>query len=292
MAQAFGSIGLIGKHEDPAVGATLQILGEHLRGAGRRVLLDQTTAETTGDLGMETASRDQIGRDCDLAVVVGGDGTLLNAARCLSDYDIAVLGVNLGRLGFLVDVSPAEMLPRLDEILAGRYLQEDRLLLHAAVERDGATIMASDALNDVVVHKWQVARMIEFETWIDGTFVHCHRSDGMIVSTPTGSTAYSLSGGGPILHPGLDAVVLVPICPHTLTNRPIVVSARSRIEITITDSSHGEGQITCDGQVNERVAVGDRVRIGAKDKPLRLLHPADHDYFRILRTKLRWSEHP
>jgi len=292
MASVFHSVGLIGKYEDPAVGATLRALGDHLRGRGLRVLLDQITAQQSGDLGLETASRDTLGTECDLAVVVGGDGTFLNAARCLSDHDIAVLGVNLGRLGFLVDVSPAEMLPRLDQILDGRYLQEERRLLHATVERAGATLMASDALNDVVVHKWQVARMIEFETWVDGVFVHRHRSDGIIVSTPTGSTAYALSGGGPILHPGLDAVVLVPICPHTLTNRPIVVSARSEIEVQVTDGSHGEGQITCDGQVNERVAVGDRVRIRAKDRTLRLLHPADHDYYRILRSKLRWSEHP
>ncbi len=292
MPRNFQSVGLIGKYEDPGTGDSLRNLAQHLRDRGLRVVLDQATAERIGDLGVESASREAIGENCDLAVVVGGDGTLLNAARTLSNFDIPVVGVNMGRLGFLVDVSPANMMPCLDAILEGRYREEDRVLLRAQVFRDDALIMESDALNDVVIHKWQVARMIEFETWIDGAFVHTHRSDGVIVSTPTGSTAYALSGGGPILHPSLPAVVLVPICPHTLTNRPIVVGADSRIEISITHSADGEGQITCDGQVNARVAVGDRICISAKARKLRLLHPADYDYFRILRTKLRWSEHP
>lgn len=292
MPRNFQSVGLIGKYEDPGIGDSLRSLAQHLRGRGLKVVLDQATAERIGDLDIEPADRAAIGEACDLAVVVGGDGTLLNAARTLSDFDIPVVGVNMGRLGFLVDVSPADMMPCLDAILEGRYREEDRLLLRAQVFRGEALIMESDALNDVVIHKWQVARMIEFETWIDGAFVHKHRSDGVIVSTPTGSTAYALSGGGPILHPSLPAVVLVPICPHTLTNRPIVVGAESRIEITVTQSAEGEGQITCDGQVNARIAVGDRICISAKPRKLRLLHPADYDYFRILRSKLRWSEHP
>lgn len=288
----FQSVGLIGKFEDPAIADTLRAVAEHLRSRGLGVTLDQRTAEHTGTLGMQTASRETIGGECDLAVIVGGDGTLLNAARTLSDYDIPVVGVNMGRLGFLVDVSPADIRPCLDAIVEGRYREEDRLLLRAQVFRGDAIIMESDALNDVVIHKWQVARMIEFETKIDGSFVHKHRSDGVIVSTPTGSTAYALSGGGPILHPALPAIVLVPICPHTLTNRPIVVGSESRIEITITHSAEGDGQITCDGQVNARVLVGDRICISGKARKLRLLHPADYDYFRILRSKLRWSEHP
>lgn len=292
MSSQFQSVGLIGKYEDPAVADTLRAVADHLRGRGLQIVLDEATAARTGDLGAETVSRERIGRECDLAVIVGGDGTLLNAARTLSDYDIPVLGVNMGRLGFLVDVSPADMVPCLDAVLEGRYLEEDRLLLRARVLRGDEVILESDALNDVVIHKWQVARMIEFETRIDGSFVHKHRSDGVIVSTPTGSTAYALSGGGPILHPGLPAIVLVPICPHTLTNRPIVVGAASHIEITVTQSPQGGGQITCDGQVNARVAVGDRISISAKPRKLRLLHPADYDYFRILRSKLRWSEHP
>lgn len=292
MSLEFQSVGLIGKYEDPAIGDTLRAVAEHLRRRGLRLLLDEATAQRTGSLDLQPASRETIGRECDLAVIVGGDGTLLNAARTLSDFDIPVVGVNMGRLGFLVDVSPNDMLPCLDAVLEGRYREEDRLLLHAEVFRGEERILESDALNDVVIHKWQVARMIEFETRIDGSFVHKHRSDGVIISTPTGSTAYALSGGGPILHPSLPAVVLVPICPHTLTNRPIVVGAECRIEIVITQSPQGGGQITCDGQVNARVSVGDRICIGPKSRKLRLLHPEDYDYFRILRSKLRWSEHP
>jgi NAD+ kinase len=292
MPNNFHTIGLIGKYEDPSVAETLKAIHNHLHERHLNVLLDEATAANVPGHGMQTTSREQLGTTCDLAIVVGGDGTLLNAARTLSDFAVPVVGVNLGRLGFLVDVWPQEMLTRLDEILAGRYTEEDRLLLHATVERDGAAIMESAALNDVVIHKWQVARMIEFETFIDGVFVHTHRSDGMIVSTPTGSTAYALSGGGPILHPTLDAVVLVPVCPHTLTNRPIVVSANSTIDIVVGRNGQGEGQITCDGQINERVQSRDRIRIRPKEQRLRLLHPVGYEYFRILRTKLRWSENP
>lgn len=292
MQPAFTTVGLIGKYEDPAIGDTLQAVAAHLRSRGLDLRLDQATAARIGDFSIETADHQTIGQVCDLAIVIGGDGTLLNAARALSDFDIPVVGVNMGRLGFLVDVSPQDMLPCLDGILEGRYRAEDRLLLHAEVTRGDEVLLTSDALNDVVIHKWQVARMIEFETRVNGSFVHKHRSDGVIVSTPTGSTAYALSGGGPILHPSLPAVVLVPICPHTLSNRPIVVGADSLIEIVVTQSPQGGGQVTCDGQVNARVAVGDRISISAKPRKLRLLHPADYDYFRILRSKLRWSEQP
>lgn len=291
MPNTFSSIGLIGKYGDPGVSDTIFALRDYLTDHGLKVVLDEHTAQNIRSHNMETATRTQIGQLCDLAIVVGGDGTLLNAARSLSDYDIALVGVNLGRLGFLVDVSPGEMTARLDEILAGDYTVEERLLLHCRVERDGQVLMEGDALNDVVIHKWEVARMIEFETFINGKFVHTHRSDGLIVSTPTGSTAYALSGGGPVLHPALDAVVLVPICPHTLTNRPIVVDANSRIEVIVSNREPTEGQLTCDGQIHHRVNTGDRIHIEAKPRRLRLLHPPGYDYYEILRAKLHWSSH-
>jgi NAD+ kinase len=292
MSRTFNTIGLIGKYQDPGIADTLHAVHNYLRGRKLQVLLDADTAANMPGHGMATAPRAQIGERCDLAIVVGGDGTLLDAARSLSDFGIPLVGVNLGRLGFLADVSPADMVQQLDEILAGDSTEEERLLLHARVERDGEEIMAADALNDVVIHKWEVARMIEFETYVDGLFVHTSRSDGMIVSTPTGSTAYALSGGGPILHPSLDALVLVPICPHTLTSRPIVVSAGARIEVVVAPSLQGEGQVTCDGQINHRVEPGDRIVIEAKPRKLHLLHPRGYEYFRILRSKLRWSEQP
>lgn len=292
MPDTFQRIGLIGKYQDPGIHDTLRTLVDHLQASGRELVIDEATARTLPDCQVPAVAPEDIARRCQLAIVVGGDGTFLNAARTLRGGEVALMGINLGRLGFMVDVSPAEMLPRLDEILAGRYIEEQRFLLDAEVVRDGQCILRSAALNDVVLHKWQVARMIEFETTINGLFVHRHRSDGIIVSTPTGSTAYALSGGGPILHPSLDALQLVPICPHTLTNRPLVVTSDCCIEIVITHSGDGEGQITCDGQLNERIRVGDQVRIQARERRLRLIHPADYDYFAILRNKLRWSEHP
>jgi NAD+ kinase len=223
--------------------------------------------------------------------VVGGDGTLLNAARSLADTGCAVLGVNLGRLGFLVDVSPEDMDTQLNSILGGDFIEEPRTLLHAMVTRDGEPVDESTALNDVVINKKDIARMIELDTWIDGHYLNRNRSDGLIVATPTGSTAYALSGGGPILHPGLDAITLVPICPHTLSNRPIVINHDSRIEIVIHEGTL-QAQISCDGQVNLTLDPGDRVTVRRHDHDLRLLHPPGHDYFDVLRRKLRWSEQP
>jgi NAD+ kinase len=292
MASKFKSVGLIGKFGDPKVSEAILRVHSVLQNHEIKVLLDQATAEQHTNLEIETASRNKIGQTCDLAIVVGGDGTLLDAARSLSDHGVPIVGVNLGRLGFLADVSPKEVETKLEEILKGEYTEEERFLLHASVERDGKIIAEGDALNDVVIHKWEVARMIEFETKINQQYVHTHRSDGLIVSTPTGSTAYALSGGGPILHPGLDAVTIVPICPHTLSNRPVVVTSDSVIEITITEGGRNDGQLTCDGQLHHRLEMGDTVKVMAKPKKLRLLHPSGYDYYQILRAKLHWAEHP
>ena len=292
MPQTFQNVGLIGKFGDPGVAGSLQAVSGHLLHLGLDVLLDDQTAELVPGLELPVADRDRLGRECDLVIVIGGDGTLLNAARSLNDHDVALLGVNLGRLGFLVDVSPAEMRQRLGEILAGAYTEEQRFLLRARIERDGETPLDTTALNDVVVHKAEVARMIETSTFVDGQFVSTQRSDGLIVATPTGSTAYALSGGGPILSPSLNSVVLVPICPHTLSHRPIVVSGDSRITIEVSNASAALAQVTCDGQTNTPLATGDRIVIGKAGRPLRLIHPSDHDYFDILRVKLGWGERP
>ena len=198
----FQTIGLIGKYGDPGVADTLKTLSNHLKARRRQVLLDAHSAELLPDHGLETAERSAIGARCDLAIIVGGDGTLLNAARSLADHDVPLLGINLGRLGFLADVSRETMMQSLDAILSGDYRSEDRLMLQARIERDGQRVGTADALNDVVIHKWEVARMIELETFIDGHYVNTHRSDGLIVATPTGSTAYALSGGGTDSAPG------------------------------------------------------------------------------------------
>jgi NAD+ kinase len=289
MVERFKSIGLIGKYGDTTVGTTLHALSSYLKGHGSQILLDEATAEVWPEHGLEIASRDRIGRQCDLAIVVGGDGTLLNAARSLAAHDIAILGINLGRLGFLTDISPDQMQAKLDEILTGQFIEDPRFLLHCSIIRDGEHISESDAFNDVVVHKIDVARMIEVDTYVNGAFVNTLRSDGLIVSTPTGSTAYALSGGGPILQPCLNAVILVPICPHTMSHRPIVVDANSVIEIVVRGQGQAQAQVTCDGQINLGLIRGDRVMIRKKDHQVTLIHPVDHDHFHILRAKLHWG---
>jgi NAD+ kinase len=291
MNTPFARVGLIGKSDDRNVSAALRALTALLERHCLQILLDDGVADMLAGSAYPVVTRDALARQCDLAIVVGGDGTLLNAARSLTDPGCAVLGVNLGRLGFLVDVSPEEMDTQIDRILGGDYIEEQRTLLHATVTRNGEAIGESTALNDVIIHKKDIARMIELDTWIDGHFLNRNRSDGLIVATPTGSTAYALSGGGPILHPSLDAITLVPICPHTLSNRPIVINHDSSIEIVIREGTL-QAQISCDGQINLTLDPGDRVTVRRHGHDLRLIHPPGHDYFDMLRRKLRWSEQP
>lgn len=290
MPNVFNTIGLIGKFGDSSVAGTLNQIAAHLRRRDCRILCDEDTLRLIPPNGLDSANRRTIGRQCDLAVVMGGDGTLLNAARSLVDFQVPILGVNLGRVGFLTDVSPNEIIQSLDQVLAGEFREEQRCLLHAQVLRNGQAITQSTALNDVVIHKRDVARMIELQTYLDGQFLNAYRADGLIISTPTGSTAYALSSGGPIIHPSLEAVVLVPICPHTLTHRPIVVSADSDIEVVLNESNTTHTQITCDGQVSLPIGPGDRILIRKKRRKLRLLHPPGHDYFQLLRAKLGWGQ--
>jgi NAD+ kinase len=291
MKSRFSHIGLIGKTEDRQVTTSLHALIAYLEQRDVSILLDEALAGILPGSPHTVVDRDTLAGSCDLAIVVGGDGTLLNAARSLAKTGVAVLGVNLGRLGFLVDVSPDEMPAQLDKILAGDYSEEQRTLLHMTVTRDGRQLGESAALNDVVVHKKDIARMIELDTYIDRHFLNTNRSDGLIISTPTGSTAYALSGGGPILHPRLDAITLVPICPHTLSNRPIVLHDESIIEIVIHRGTL-EATVSCDGQVNQSLEADDLITVRKHDHALRLLHPPGHDYFAVLREKLRWSEQP
>ena len=288
----FHTIGLIGKFGDPNVAETLDQIAAYLRQRQLRVLLDESSARLIPDNGLEVASRAAIGEQCDLAIIMGGDGTMLNAARSLVNYEVPILGVNLGRLGFLADVSPGEIPHSLDEVLAGQFREARRSLLHAQVIHGGHVASETDALNDVVIHKREVARMIEVDAFLDGRFLNAYRADGLIISTPTGSTAYALAGGGPIIHPGLEAVVLVPICPHTLTHRPIVVKADSVIEVVLNAANTTQTQITCDGQISLAIEPGDRIVIRKKDRKVRLIHPINHDYFELLRAKLRWGLSP
>ncbi|MEW7976840.1 MAG: NAD(+) kinase [Candidatus Sedimenticola endophacoides] len=287
MAQHFTTIGLIGKQGEPSPGTALERISRFLRSQGVCVLIEANTATRSPDLEIPPASLDELGTRCDLIIVVGGDGTLLHAARALCDHNVPLVGINLGRLGFLADISQQRMLDTLGQILSGNYQEEERFLLGCEINGELHT-----AFNDVVIHKWNIARMIEFETYIDGSFVNAQRSDGMIVSTPTGSTAYALSGGGPLLHPGLNAIILVPICPHTLSNRPIVVGGDSEIELVVCGhTTIDEVRITCDGQECLRPR-GERIRIRKHQSKVRLIHPRHHDHYDILRAKLGWGGHP
>lgn len=293
MPYIFSTIGLIGKYGDPGVASTLTAqIAACLRRRDLRVLLDEASASLVPPATLEVADRRTLGQQCDLVIVLGGDGTILNAARSLVDFQVPILGVNLGRLGFLAAVSPAEIPTHLEEILCGNFREEERSLLHAEILGGERVITQSDALNDVVVHKREVARMIEVDTYIDGQFLNAYRADGLIISTPSGSTAYALSGGGPIIHPTLETVVLVPICPHSLTHRPIVLSVDSKIEILLSATNTTQVQVTCDGQISLPIQPGNRIVIRKKHRKLRLIHPINHDYFRLLRAKLRWGVYP
>lgn len=289
---AFHTIGLISKFGDSTGAETLNQIATYLRQRQLRVLLDESSARLIPDNSLEIASRATIGAQCDLAIVMGGDGTMLNAARSLVDYEVPILGVNQGRLGFLADVSPSEIPHRLEAVLQGHFREASRSLLYAQVLREDHITGEADALNDVVVHKREVARMIEVDAFLDGRFLNAYRADGLIISTPTGSTAYALAGGGPILHPGLEAVVLVPICPHTLTHRPIVVKADSVIEVVLHSVNTTAAQVTCDGQISLAIEPGDRILIRKKSRKARLIHPLNHDYFELLRAKLDWGLSP
>ena len=292
MSNHFKTIGIIGKHGDPHAGGVLRELLGYLDRCELATLLDEVSLGAATDLaeGRSFASRETLGKDCDLVIVVGGDGTLLNAARSMVDFGVPLLGINLGRLGFLTDITPVALIDSLDQIFAGNFQEEKRDLLQARVMRDGKKINESAAFNDVVVHTCNVARMIEYDLHIGGKHVNTARSDGMIVSTPTGSTAYALSGGGPILHPSLSALVLVPICPHTMSYRPIVVDANNTIEIIVSENNQARAQCTCDGQIDLGLQNGDHVIIERKENPIRLIHPADYNYYGILRAKLHWGK--
>jgi NAD+ kinase len=283
---AFKKIALIAKPDESAqLKQTLQTLNGFLRRQQKDIYCDALACQILQH--GTSLPLQQLATQCDLAIVVGGDGTLLNSAREMVDRDIPILGVNLGRLGFLVDISPEHMLDSLQAVLDGQYQEDERFLLSCKIGDNTPQL----ALNDVVIHKWNIARMIELETSVNHSFIGAERSDGLIISTPTGSTAYALSGGGPLVAPGLDAIVLAPICPHTLSNRPLVVHSNSQIKVKVCGKTTPEDiRVTCDGQASLRVQTNEAILIKKYPHPIRLLHPANYDHYDILRTKLAWGE--
>ena len=289
MQTSFRTIGIIGKPSDPSVAETLAILYAYLKAHDYKVIVASDSVGFIEDIAVNSCPADVIGSKCDLVIAVGGDGTFLAAIRAIVAFDIPLIGVNLGRLGFLVDISPNNLPDKLHRILQGHYSEEQRYLLRAKIIRDGEIIHEETAVNEVVVHRWITPSMIEIVTKIDNVFLNSQRSDGLIISTPTGSTAYSLSAGGPILSPSLNALVLVPLNPHTLSNRPIVVADTAEIEISFLQTKQINALVTCDHIEIPRVLISDKILIKKEPKPIRILHPEGHDFFYILRNKLNWS---
>ncbi len=284
----FKTIALVGKYNRPGSTGSLLRLADFLRKRGHEVMITAHTAETCETHEYPVATLDEMGAVVDLAIVLGGDGTLLSIARTLVDHRVPLIGVNQGHLGFLADVSIDTMFSTLEEMLSGQYVAEERIMLMVSVERADDVLIAAYAFNDVVVSKSTLGRLIEFEVYIDNQFVYSQRADGLVVASPTGSTANALSGGGPILHPTLEAVVLVPICPHTLSARPIAVNSHSEIEVNLIHAD--DARVHFDGQQHADLKIGDRVVIQRATNTVRLLHPIGHSYYDNLRQKLHWGE--
>jgi len=289
MQTPFKTIGIIGKPSDPSIAASLTALHAFLTHHRYTVIVAKDSAHFISHPAVESCAIDSLGQCCELVIAVGGDGTFLAAARAIVKDDIPLIGINLGRLGFLVDISPNELSDKLHRMLQGHYIEEKRYLLRTKIIRGGQVIHEETAVNEVVIHRWVTPSMIEIITKIDNVFLNSQRSDGLIVSTPTGSTAYSLSAGGPILHPALNALVLVPLNPHTLSNRPIVINDSAEIEISFCQTKQINALVTCDHIEIPEVFISDKILIKKEPKPIRILHPEGHDFFYILRHKLNWS---
>lgn len=285
----FQRVGIIGKPCDNTISSTLAVVHRYLSAQNYQIFITPDSVQSLSLQNVSLCPIEQLGQCCDVVIAIGGDGTFLAAARAIVANNIPLIGINLGRLGFLVDISPADLPQKLHAILQGSYSEERRYLLRAKIIRAGQVIHQETAVNEVVVHRWVTPSMIEIITKINGVFLNSQRSDGLIISTPTGSTAYSLSAGGPILHPTLNALVLVPLNPHTLSNRPIVLDDSAEIEISFCQTKQINALVTCDHIEIPDVLISDKILITKEALPIRILHPAAHDFFSILRSKLHWS---
>lgn len=286
----FKRIGLLGRFHTEQSQLLAKRLLSFLQSQGLTVTVSRELADTLGQVNCESVDELEMGQFCDLAVVIGGDGSMLGAARALVDYQVPLLGINRGRLGFLTDIMPEEAEAKVAEVLAGEFERESRFMLDMAVQRDGHQIGQGYAMNDVVLHPGRTSHMVQFELYVDDQFVYSQSSDGLIVSTPTGSTAYALSGGGPLMHPSLNAIVLVPLNPHTLSSRPIVVSGDSQIKLVVGAQNRTLLNVTCDGQSYEIARAGDEVLVRQKSQKLTLIHPHEHNYYETCRSKLGWGQ--
>ncbi|MBI2286084.1 MAG: NAD kinase [Nitrosomonadales bacterium] len=284
----FQNVALIGKHKAPEIAGPLLRLAAFLSSKGLNVVVDSLTAEQIESSPYPAMNLNEMVHAVDLAVVIGGDGTMLNIARTLSPYQVPLVGVNQGRLGFLTDLTLENMLDTMAAMLEGKFVTEQRLLLSARVLRGDVEVFSGLAFNEVVVHRNHTSSMVEFEVRIDGEYLYNQRADGLIVATPTGSTAYAMSAGGPILHPSLDVIELVPVCPHTLSNRPIVVKSSSVLEILMHRT--GDIRVRFDSHTSYDLELHDKIIVTRHPEPACLLHPVGHSYYHTLREKLLWNQ--
>jgi len=285
MNTPFKRIGLFIRKDDPVMENAVIQVTEFLLSKSLTVVVNEPLNFLTH---LDVVSINDFPQSCDLTIAIGGDGTLLSASRALSGKNLPIVGINVGRLGFLADVTLAKLEQQLSQILDGNYREDTRFLMHASVLNSHEHPVGK-AMNDVVVHTHQSLHMIEFETYINGRFLNSQRADGLVVATPTGSTAYAMSAGGPILDVNLDALVLASVCPHTLSNRPLVVAANSVIDIVISENNTSSAMVTCDGRPGHILQPGDTVRIERHPSDITLLHLENHDHYSILRAKLEWG---
>ena len=285
----FKRIGLVGRPGHSGVITSMSRLIAYLGSKNLSIMMDDATSELMENTTAEVGSRMQLSASCDLVVVVGGDGSMLNVAKHVASEGVPVIGINRGNLGFLTDILPGEIETQFDEVLAGKFTVENRFLLDVVLNDTKENKTLGSALNDVVLHPGKAAQMIEFELFVNGKFVYSQESDGLIVATPTGSTAYSLSAGGPIMHPDLNAVVLVPMYPHSLSSRPIVIDGDCEIKLVVAAKESRQPQVSCDGDVCYTASAGDEFIITKKSVPLQLIHPNNHSFYQTCRSKLGWG---
>ncbi len=290
MPMRFQTIALVGKPRNIDAIATHENLYDWLTKQGIETLVDHRLIDHLPNINREHFhDLPSIGEKADLAIVIGGDGNMLGASRVLARYDISVIGVNRGKLGFLTDLDPDNFKTELAGVLNGNYIEDHRFLLDTQIHRNGKIHAQHTALNEAVLHPGHVAHMIDFDVFIDDKFVFSQRSDGLIISTPTGSTAYNLSAGGAILSPSLDAITLVPLFPHTISSRPLVVNAKRNTKLVVSPDNKSTHEISCDSQVSLPISPGDEVHIFRSPAYLKLIHPENYSYYRTLRSKLGWS---
>ena len=287
----FQKIGILGRPRAKGIRQTLALLLQFLSHHTAKVFVDSDLKDLLKNKKINFLNKERLVKTCDLFIVIGGDGSLLQAAKMASEHHIPVVGINKGSLGFLTDILPSEIEKSLKSLLSGNYNEEERFLIEAKTKDEKNKNQRRLALNDIVLLPGNVAHMIEFEIYIDKQFVCKQRADGLIIATPTGSTAYALSGGGPILHPQLEALVLVPMFPHTLSSRPLVIESNSTIEIIISKNNEVSPWLSCDGDEKQSLFPGSSILIHKSKYSLRLIHPKDYNYFETLRSKLHWSGH-